>query len=118
MHLSLALRADLRIHTLKVNVHHLSVVFGREVIIEVIGKVFSFFLPIQTELVLFDEAAHPVEMHVKILVVLPAHVVSEDAVGGCAVGIDWGGRLRVAHLDAGRSDGNSLLSIEGNRYSF
>ena len=65
MHLSLALRGDLRICTLKVNVPHPSVVFGREVLGEVIGKVFSSLLPVEAELVLLDTAAYPVEIHVK-----------------------------------------------------
>ena len=81
---------------------------------EVIGKFFSSLLPVEAELVLFYAAAHPVEAHVKIFGALPAYIVGEDAVGGCAVGLDWGRRLRVAHFDEGRSDGNSLLSVEEN----
>ena len=49
-------------------------VFGREVIGEVTGKVFSSLLPVEAELVLLDAAAHPVEMHVKSFGALPAHV--------------------------------------------
>ena len=116
--MSLALRGDLRIRMLKVNVPHPSVVFGREVLGEVIGKVFSSFLPVQAELVLFDAAAHPVETHVKSFGEIPAHVAGEDSVGGRAVSLDWGGRLRVAHFDEGRVDGNSLLDVEENRSSF
>ena len=59
----------------------------REVIGEVIGKVFSSFLTVQAELVLFDVAAHPVEMHVKSLEALLAHVAGEDSVGGRSVGL-------------------------------
>ena len=65
---------------------------------EVIGKVFSSFLPVQAELVLFDAAAHPLETNVKSLGALLEHVVGEDYVGGRTVGIDWGGQLRVAHF--------------------
>ena len=103
---------------LKVNVSHLYVVFGREVLGEVIGKVFSSLLPVQAELVLLYAAAHPVEAHVKIFGALPAHVAGEDAVGGRAVGLYWGGRLRVAHFDEGRADENSLLAVEEDRSSF
>ena len=103
---------------LKVNVPHPSVVFGREVLGELICKVFSSFLPVQAELVMFDAAAHLVETHVKILGALPAHVSNENAVGGCAVGLDWGGRLRVAHFNEGRVDGNRLLAVEENCSSF
>ena len=60
MHLILVLRGDLRIRTLKVNVPRPEVVFGREVLGEVIVKVFSSFLSVQAELVTFDVAAHPV----------------------------------------------------------
>ena len=89
-------------------------VFGREVLGEVIGKVLSSLLPVEAELVLLDAAAHPVEAHVKIFGSLPAHV----ALGGRAVGLDWDGRLRVAHFKEVRADGNSLLAVEGNRSSF
>ena len=73
--------------------------FGREMLGEVIGKVFGSLLPLQAELIFFDAAAHPVELHVKGLGALPEYVAGDDAVGGRSVGFDWGGRLRVAHLD-------------------
>ena len=41
---------------LKVYVPYLSVVFGREVLGEVIGKVFISLLPVQAELILLDTA--------------------------------------------------------------
>ena len=85
---------------------------------EVIGKIFSSLLPVQLELVLIDVTAHPVETHVKIFGALLAHVAGEDAVGGRAVGFDWGGRMRVAHFNKGRADGNNLLEIQENRSSF
>ena len=69
-------------------------------------------------MVLFDAAAHPVETHAKIFAVILAYVASEGDVGGRAVNIDWGGRLRVAYFDEGRADGNSLLAVEENRSSF
>ena len=103
---------------LKVDVPHPSVVFSKEVLGEVIGKVFSSFLLVQAKLVLFDESAHQAETQVKILGALQAHVASEDAVGGRAGGLDWGGRLRVAHFDEGHSDGNFLLAVEENISSF
>ena len=58
------------------------------------------------------------EPHVKILGALLAHVASEDSVGGCAIGFDWGGRLRVAQFDEGRVDGTSLLAFKKNCSSF
>ena len=85
---------------------------------ELIGKVFSSLLPVQAELILLDAAAHPVEMHVKGFGSLLAHVTSEDAVGGRAVGYDQGGRLRVTHFDEGCADGKILLAVEENRSSF
>ena len=81
---------------------------------EVIGKVFGSLLPVQAELILLDAAAHPVETHVKGFGALLAHVAGEDAVGGRAVGLDWDGRLRVAHFDEIYADGNSLLAVEEN----
>ena len=45
-HLILASRGDFRIHMLKVYVPYPSVVFGREVLGEVIGKVFGSLLPV------------------------------------------------------------------------
>ena len=103
----LTLTGDFRICTLKVNVSHPSVVFGREVLGELIGKVFSSLLPVEAELVLLDAAAHPAEAHVKSFGALLAHVAGEDAVGGRAVGLDLGGRLQVAQFDEGRVDGNA-----------
>ena len=85
---------------------------------EVTGKVFSSLLPIEVELVLLDVEAHPVELHVKIFGALTAHVTGEHAVGGRAVGLDWGGRLRVAHFDEGRADGNIILAVEEDQFSF
>ena len=61
---------------------------------EVTRKVFGSLMPVQAELILFDSAVHPVELHVKGLGMFPAHVAGEDAVGGCSVGLDRGGRLR------------------------
>ena len=67
---------------------------------------------------MFDAAAHPVKTHVKIFGALLEHVAGEDTVGGCNVGIDWGGWLQVYHFDEGRADRNSLLAVEENRSSF
>ena len=103
---------------MKVNVSHISVVFGKEVLVEVIGKVFSSLLPVYLELVLFDASVYPVEAHVKSFGSLLAHVSGEDAVGGRAVGLDWGGRLRVTNFYKGRADGNSLLAVEEDNSSF
>ena len=75
-------------------------------------------LLVETELVLLDVAAHPVEMFAKSFGALPTHVAGENAVGVCAVGLDWGGWLRVAHLDEGRMYGNSLLAAEEDCSSF
>ena len=94
------------------------VVFGRKVLGEVIGKVFSSVLQVEAELVLLDVVEHPVEAHVKSFGALPAHVAGEYFVGGCADGLDWGGRFQVDHFDEGRADGNSLLAVEEDRSSF
>ena len=93
-------------------------VFGREVLGEVIGKVFSSLLPVQAEMVLLDVAAHPVESHVKGFGALPAHVSVEDIIGDRVVCFDRGGRLRVAHFDEGCADGYILLAVEENHSSF
>ena len=106
------MRGDLRIRTFKVYVPYPLVVFWREVLGEVIGKVFSSLLQVQAELILLDATAHPVETHVKGLEALPENVAGEDAVGGCAVGFDQGGRLWVAHFNEGCADGNSLLAVK------
>ena len=58
-----------------------SVVFEREVFGELIGKIFSSLLPVETELFLFDATLHPVEAHVKCFGVFPAHVDGEYAEG-------------------------------------
>ena len=79
---------------------------------ELIGKVFGSVLPVQAELVLLDAAAHPVKLHVKGLGALPSHVLGEYVVGGFAVVLGRGGRLRVAHFDKGCADRNSLLAFD------
>ena len=80
---------------------------------EVIGKVLGSLLPVQAELIFLDAAANPVKLHVKSLGAFLAHVVGEDAVGGRAVGLDWGGRLRVTHIGEYCADGNGLMAVEG-----
>ena len=85
---------------------------------EVIGKVFITLLPVQAELILLDAPANPVEVHVKGFGALLAHVAGEDAIGGCSVGFDCYGRLRVVHFDEGCADENSLLAVEENSSSF
>ena len=85
---------------------------------ELISKVFSSRLIVQAELILLDVSTHPVETYVKCFGVITAHVAGEDAVGGRAVGFDWGRRLRVANFHEGYADGNILLAVEENRSSF
>ena len=50
---------------MKVNILYASVVFGRGLFGELIGKVFSSLLPVEAELFLIDATPHPVEAHVK-----------------------------------------------------
>ena len=58
---------------------------------------------------------HPVEAHVKGLRAFLVHVSGEDAVGGCAVSLNWSGRLQMAHFHQSRADGNILIAIEEDR---
>ena len=58
------------------------------------------------------------ESHVKGLVAFLAHVAGGDAVGGSAVGLDRGGRLRVAHIGEVSADGDGLLAVEENCTGF
>ena len=62
------------------NLPHPFVVFGREVLGEVINNVLGFLLPLEAELVLLGASSHPVETHVKSFGVLPVHVSSEYVV--------------------------------------
>ena len=103
---------------MKENVSHPSVVFGREVLGEIFGKVFSSLLSVQAELVIFDAAVHPVEAHFKSFGTLLAHVAGEDAVVGRTVGLGWCGWLRLENFDEVRVDGNSLLAVEVECSSF
>ena len=79
---------------------------------EVISKVFGTLLPVQAELIFFDSVAHPVESYVKGLGALLEHAAGDYAVRDCAVGLDRGGRLRVAHLGEVSTDGDGLLAVE------
>ena len=47
LHLSLILAGYFWNGTLKVNILHASIMFGREVLVEVIGKIFSSLLPVE-----------------------------------------------------------------------
>ena len=85
---------------------------------ELISNVFGSLLPVQAELFYYYLAAHPVESHVKGLGAVPAHVAIEDAVGGCAVGLDRGGQLRMSHIGEGCADGDSLMVVEKNCTGF
>ena len=80
-------------------------VFGREVLGEVIRKVFGSLLPVQAEFILLDAAAHPVELRVKGLGAFLAHVAGADFIWDFSVGLDRGGRLQVSHLGEGCADG-------------
>ena len=64
-HLSLISEGYFRSRTLKINILHVSGMFGREVFGKVIGKVFSFLMPVETKLFLIDATPHLVEAHVK-----------------------------------------------------
>ena len=114
-HLSLILAGYFQSFTLKVNILHASVMFGREVFGELIGNIFSSLLLVEAELVFLDVTSHPVEAHVKCFGAFPAHVSGEDAVVGCVFSLYRSGRLRMAHLNQVRADGNSLLSVEEDR---
>ena len=94
------------------NISHTSVMFRREFFGEVIGKIFSSLLPVEVKIFFLDTTSHPVEAHVKCFGAFPAHVASEDAVGGCVVSLDWSGRLHIAHFNQGHADGNILLAVE------
>ena len=61
---------------------------------------------------LIDATPYPVEAHIKCFGAFLAHVAGEDSVGGCVVGLDWSGRLWMAHFIQGRTDGNRLLAVE------
>ena len=49
LHLSLILEADFQSRTLKVNISHASLMFGRELFGEVTGEVFSSLLPVEAK---------------------------------------------------------------------
>ena len=49
LHSSLILAGDFRSHKLKVNILHVSVMFGMEVLDEVIGNIFSSLLPVEAK---------------------------------------------------------------------
>ena len=98
-HLSFILAGHFRSHTLKVNISHASVMFRREEFGEVIGKIFSYILPVEAKLFLLDTTSHPFEAYVKCFGSFPAHVADEDAVGGCVVSFDWSGDLWMARFN-------------------
>ena len=112
MYLSLILAGVFRSRTLKVNISHVSVIFGKDVFGELIGNIFSSLLPVEAELFLFDTKLPSVEAPVKCFGSFPAHVSGEDAMGVCVVSLDWSGWLQMAHFNQVCADGNSLLAIE------
>ena len=89
MHLSLVLEGYFRSRKLKVNILHASMMFGREVFGEVIGKVSSSLLPVEAKLFLLDVTPHPVEAHVKLFfpVKMPWEVLLPFFIG--VGGLGW-----------------------------
>ena len=65
-----------------------------------------------------DATSHPVEAHVKCFGAFPAHVVGEDALGGCVFSLHWSGRLWMAYFNQGCADRNILLDVEEDSTSF
>ena len=112
LHLSFISAGCFWSRTLKVNISHASVMFGREVFGEVIGKILSSLLPVEAELFLLDSTSHPVEAYAKLFGAFPEHVSSEDAVVGCNASLDRSRRLRMEHFNQVCADGNSLLAVE------
>ena len=92
--------------------------FGKEVFGKVIGKFFSFLLPVEANFFPLDVTLHPVEAHDKCFGAILAHADSADSVGGFVVIFDLSGRLRMAYFNQGRADGNSLLAFEEDRTGF
>ena len=80
-HLSLMSAGDFWGHTLKLNISHASVVFGREVFGKVIRNIVSSLLPVEADLKK-NTTLYPVEAHVKGFGAFLAHVAGGDAVGG------------------------------------
>ena len=117
-HLSLILEGYFWSHTLKVSISHASMMFGKEVFCEVIGKIFSSLLRVEAKLFLLDATPHPVEANIKIFGAFTVHIAGEDAVEGFVVCFDWSGRLWMAHLNQVRADRNSLLAVEEDHTGF
>ena len=117
-YLSLISEGNFRSRTLKVNILHASVIYERLVFGEVIGKVFRSLLPVEAELFLLGATPHTGEAHVKLFGAFPAHVDGEDAVGGFDTSLDRSGRSRMAHLNEGFADENSLLAVVEDCTSF
>ena len=61
---------------------------------------------------MLDATLHPVEAHVKCFGAFPAHVDSDDYLGGCVVSLYRSWRLRMTHFNQGCADGHNLLAID------
>ena len=116
--LSLISEGYFRSRSLELDVSHSPVMFRKEVFSEVIGKVFSYLMQVESKLFLLDVTPHTVEAHVKCFGTFPAHVSSEDAMVGLAVSFYWSGRLRMTHFKQCCADGNSLLAVEEDLTGF
>lgn len=68
---------------------------------EVIGGIVDAFAPVNEKLTIFDAIFDPVKTHVNGFGSTLFYIVVGDTGGNGIVGLDWGGRLWVAHFSEG-----------------
>ena len=85
---------------------------------DVVGHVFGPGGPENGKLALADAIAEPVETHVDGFGAALFNCVVEDAFGTFIVRLDGGGRLGVAELNEGLTDGTAVLAAEEGRTYF
>lgn len=99
---------------------HELMVLGRMVLGEIIGKIVTAFLPVDSELALADAIADPVEAHVDGFGAALLDSVVDDAFGTGVVSLDWSGGLGPAHGDECVSKDTGVLGVdeEGAEFGF
>jgi hypothetical protein len=93
---------------------------GRMVLGEIIGKIVTAFLPVDSELALADGIADPVEAHVDGFGAALLDSVVDDAFSTGVVSLDWSSGLGPAHRNECVAKDTGVLSIdeEGTEFGF
>ena len=85
---------------------------------KIIGIIVNAAFPINKELPLLDPVSHPIEPHVNGLGATLFHGGVGNTGSASVIGLNWCGRLRVAHVGQDGAQGSTVFSIEEKSAEF